>query len=115
MIVSPGDSAPFLAHIISKFLSNVYQFFNVNTFKVFKENSTFGTGFMELIWRRWQLVDYTKYTYTMEYKWSCRKPREMDTFYNIIAPFTNFVWAILGVTVVAIGESKQFKPVSTTT
>ena len=72
-----------------------------------KRTSTFGTGFLNFDWQRWQLVDFSKFTVLNEFRWECRKPQELEPFYNIVTPFQLNVWYLTTGSVLLIGKGEN--------
>ena len=74
---------------------------------VLKQTSMFGTGFINFVWARWQLVDFSKFTVLTEFRWECRKPQELEPFYNIVTPFQLNVWYLTTGSVLLIGKGEN--------
>ncbi len=59
-----------------------------------------GVGHIGLVHSRFQMVDYTCYTYFLEVGHKTRKPIPVDPIFNLLAPFHVWVWLGTGVSVV---------------
>ena len=52
---------------------------------------------------RYQAIDYSVPTYLVEYGHFSVKPKRLDPFDNVVAPFQNTVWMVTAATVVIVG------------